>query len=389
MNVLLVFTLIIGFMIVYHHALYPLLLRWFASMQADTDVSLNENQQSDADLPTIELILPAYNEASVIAQKIRNIAELDYPANKLTVTLIGDGCSDNTMQIANELAQDANLAHLNLNICEFKQNRGKIAVINQAITNSQSEIVAMSDISALINRDGLKLAARRFQNAKVAVVNSSYHFANYSSPGEQAYWQYQSKIKQMESKTGSVIGAHGALYFFRRQLFTELRPDTINDDFVLPMSIVAKGYLAVHEAEIKAVELECVQPDSNNSRRKRIAAGNLQQAVRLRHLISPSFKGVAFNFLSCKVLRVFMPPCLILFYLASLVLASQYISFVLLAIGQSIFYALALYQHHLNATERSAKMLKKLIGVIYYFAAGHWYSFVGMTEYLLKKQRSW
>ena len=254
MDFLLYFTLITGFIIVYHHALYPLLLRLLASMQADSSNSTAVDQ-SNADLPTIEVILPAYNEASVVAQKLRNVAELDYPPDKLTITLIGDGCNDDTMQIAKQLTQDANFAHLNLNIREFTHNRGKIAVINQAIIASQSDIVAMSDISALINSDGLRLAARRFQDPKVAVVNSSYHFANYSSAGEQAYWQYQSKIKQMESKTGSVIGAHGALYFFRRHLFTELRPDTINDDFVLPMSIVAKGYLAVHEARIQAVEI--------------------------------------------------------------------------------------------------------------------------------------
>lgn len=380
MNTILVFSLITGFTIVYHHLLYPLMLRWLAARSTD---GVTQAPLDEADLPRIHLILPAFNESKVIGEKIRNLATLDYPADKLEISLIGDGCTDDTIQVARQVMDEPGCEQLRsqLEIMEFHYNQGKIAVLNQAISSSTSDIVALSDISALISCDGLRIAAKRFQDADVAVVNSSYHFAQYSSEGEKAYWQYQSRVKQMESRTGSVIGAHGALYFFRRALFTPLQADTINDDFILPMTIVGKGYTAVHEADIVATELECVKPDDNNNRRKRIAAGNLQQAMRLRHLLSPGFKGVAFNFLSGKVLRLLMPICLMLFYIASLVLAFQYSAFALLALGQTVFYGLAIYQHR-----RMNKSQQKLLAVIYYFAAGHWYSFVGMTEYLLKKR---
>ena len=239
-----ILALFIGFVIVYHHLLYPLLLRLLASRKSDVEVS---QCLIDADLPSINLIMPAYNEAGVVAAKIRNVAALNYPADKLKITLIGDGCTDDTMAIAKAVANEPCCVGLTLEIEEHINNRGKVAVLNQAIKDSKSDIVALSDISALINVDGLRMAARRFQQAQVGVVNSTYQFANYSSSGEEAYWRYQSKVKQMETRTGSVIGAHGALYFFRRELFRPLKADTINDDFILPMLIVEQGYQAVHE----------------------------------------------------------------------------------------------------------------------------------------------
>ena len=378
MSVVFYIGIISGFIVVYHHAMYPMLLRMLANKRSVENPKVGDENE----LPSIHLILPAFNEADVVAQKIRNVAQLDYPKDKLKVTLVGDGCTDETMAIAKEVMNEPDCRDLPLFIDEHLANRGKIAVLNQTISQSNSDIIALSDISAMISRDALHLAARQFQNSKVGVVNSSYQFEKYSSEGEKAYWLYQSKVKQMESLTGSVIGAHGALYFFRRTLFTELPIDTINDDFVLPMEIVAKGYQAVHDDTIIALELECVKADNNNFRRKRIAAGNLQQALRLKRLLLPKFKGVAFNFLSGKVLRVLTPFCLILLLCSSFVLAGTNWFFAILALGQSIFYGLALFQH----SKRNQRQSGRILGVIYYFAAGHWFSFVGMIEYLTKKR---
>ena len=392
MEFVLVLALLIGFLIVYHHAMYPILLKLLASKQSNQ--SEEDLILDDENCPTIHLILPAYNEADVVADKLHNVAKLNYPADKLKITLVGDGCKDDTMAVARQTLTELTQCPFEIEIDEHIENRGKIGVLNQSIGDSTADIIALSDISALINEQAMMIAAKRFIDEKVGVVNSSYQFVNYSSEGEKAYWLYQSRVKKMETDTGSVIGAHGALYFFRRHLFTPLPTDTINDDFILPMRIVEQGYQAVHEEKIVALELECVQVDANNHRRMRIAAGNLQQAIRLRGLLKPSFKGVAFNFLSGKVLRVCMPFLLIVFYLFSMVLTPYYAFFAFFAVGQTIFYALALYLHYTRqepnnegsqSSEANSK-IGKLLAIIYYFASGYWFSFVGMTQYLAKSK---
>lgn len=392
MEFVLVLALVVGFLIVYHHAIYPILLKLLASnssAEIQNDVPLDDDS-----CPTIHLILPAYNEADVVADKLRNVAKLNYPADKLKITLVGDGCKDDTMAIARQTLTELTHCPFEIEIDEHIENRGKIGVLNQSIGDSTADIIALSDISALINEQAMMIAVKRFKDEQVGVVNGSYQFANYSSEGEKAYWLYQSRVKKMETDTGSVIGAHGALYFFRRHLFAPLPKDTINDDFILPMRIVEQGYKAVHEDKIVALELECVQTDANNHRRMRIAAGNLQQAIRLRGLLKPSFKGVAFNFLSGKVLRVCMPFLLLGFYLLSFVLMPYYAFFAFFAVGQTIFYALALYLHYTrqepndegSQSSEAANKMGKLFAVIYYFASGYWFSLVGMMQYLAKSK---
>jgi lipopolysaccharide/colanic/teichoic acid biosynthesis glycosyltransferase len=150
-------------------------------------------------------------------------------------------------------------------------------------------------------------AAAHFADPSIGVVCGGYRLRDAGSEGERAYWAYQTSIKADEAAVAAPMGAHGAFYLFRRAHWTVLAPDTINDDFILPMSIVAKGYRAVYDAEIMAVELERTRPAQEFNRRVRIGAGNMQQVLRLPVLADPRRGALAFVFLSGKALRPFIP----------------------------------------------------------------------------------
>lgn len=107
----------------------------------------------------------------------------------------------------------------------------------------------------------------------------------------------------------------------RRRLAAPLPPDTINDDFVLPMEIVARGYRALYRPDAMATELECADAATDRRRRRRIGAGNLQQAIRLRRLLHPRYGWTAFVFASGKVLRPGMPFAMLAALCGSAVLA--------------------------------------------------------------------
>ncbi|NMV11706.1 glycosyltransferase family 2 protein, partial [Vibrio parahaemolyticus] len=100
------------------------------------------------------------------------------------------------------------------------------------------------------------------------------------------------------------IGSHGAFYTFRTHLFEPLEVSTINDDFILPMRIVLRGYSAIYEPNMLALELEQSSDDADFKRRLRISAGNMQQLMQLKKLLLPRYRGTAFAFLSGKVLRL-------------------------------------------------------------------------------------
>jgi cellulose synthase/poly-beta-1,6-N-acetylglucosamine synthase-like glycosyltransferase len=165
-------TAISIFLIIYHHAGYPLMLRLLGNKRRDADIADNCTQATD--LPSITILLPAFNEERHIADKIRNLAFLDYPRDKLRILIASDGSTDSTFQKAIATLNEPECRDCNIQVIEFNQNRGKVAILNRMICAIDSEILALSDISALISIDALKLAAQRFSDPRVAVVNGHY-----------------------------------------------------------------------------------------------------------------------------------------------------------------------------------------------------------------------
>jgi len=367
-------------LIIYHHIGYPLFLKWAQPAHAASETPIEPRQYasrvSDQALPTITLIIPAYNEQQWITDKLLNCAALDYPSEKLNVIVAVDGCTDNTLVLAQQMTQEKSCLGLNLEIREFKNNRGKVAVLNDVINTVDTELVALSDVSALISLDALLIAAAQFTNQRLGVLNSHYCLLEPGSEGEASYWQYQSKIKIAESSFGSTLGAHGAFYLFRRKLFQPLAGDTINDDFILPMQIVANGYIAKQDNRIVSLELEQANNSMDWQRRVRIAAGNMQQVLRLKRMLHPHFKGIAFTFASGKALRVAMPFLMLIALIGSISLATYSVVFLLLAIGQVSLYLLASIQLVL-------KFDNKLLNVLVYLVSGHVAGIMGALTYLL------
>ncbi|MCJ2375347.1 glycosyltransferase family 2 protein [Vibrio sp. ZSDZ34] len=382
MDILLIITFIISAgLIVYHHVGYPLFLRWYANRHPLETLKHEtrgfKSQQTDRTLPSVTILVPAYNEQEWIAQKIRNLASLDYPKKQLNIRIVCDGCSDNTVQIAEEVIQEAICADTHFEIVDCSNNRGKVAVINEQMLTTTSDITAISDVSALISVDALVLMAQHFKNQSIGVVNAKYCLLSNTDEAEGHYWNYQNAIKYRETTLGSTLGSHGALYFFRTHLYQPIAANTINDDFIIPMQIVKAGFLAHYEPNMIAVELEPTTQGNDFKRRLRISAGNMQQLIFLFALLNPKFKGVAFAFFSGKGLRLMTPYLLIACWGTSLMLVSNPI-FDLLFVAQSAMYSVAALGYYLPSLRKIT-----VIKLLTYVVAGHTANLIGGLRYLL------
>ena len=379
--VLATLCLMAGMLIVYHHAGYPILLRWYAKRHPKTPV--NESQRAykeaedDCTLPTVTILVPAFNEEAWIADKIRNLASLDYPKSKLKVVIACDGCTDKTVENAQMAIQEAICADIYFEIHDHKMNRGKVATVNDEMQSIDSDITAMSDVSALISLDALLIASEHFKTARVGVVNATYQLCPTGNEGEDVYWKYQTAVKEREAALGSSLGSHGAFYLFRTHLFTPLPSNTINDDFILPMQIVKQGYVADYETQMVALELEETNTKADFKRRLRISAGNMQQAIELFSLFSPKFKGIAFAFFSGKGLRLLTPYLMIISLICSFLLR-DYLLFNFLFWTQVAVYMVGIIGHLLPAQLRV-----KPVSLISYLVVGHYANFVGGIRYLI------
>ena len=369
-------------LIIYHHLVYPIILKLVYREPANDKQAAPINSGEDQPLPSICILVPAYNEADVIADKIRNVASLDYPKDKLSLIIACDGCCDNTAEIVRQTMLEPEVKELDLDLIEYSENRGKVAVLNQTIPNINSDLIGLSDASALISFDSLIICARQFADEKLGVLAATYKLLNPGSQGERSYWNYQTKVKQVESSLGAPIGVHGALYFFRKHLFTPLPLDTINDDFIIPMEIVAKGYKAEYDTNIIALELEQASNEMDQKRRIRIAAGNFQQAVRLTKLLHPKHRGTAFTFFSGKAMRALMPIILALQLVLSFALSSISLMFLGFALLQLACIALARISNRIPSNK-----IPKIFTVIFYLINAYFSSLIGVMSYLLGKQK--
>lgn len=380
-----------GGLIVYHHFGYPLLIRFLARRQPNPHYpvapELYPRSPDDAlapeHWPPISLIIPVYNESAHIAEKIRNLALLDYPSDCLEIRFIFDGCTDDSVDIAEKTLQEPLCQHLPCILQIEEQNQGKLQQLNRAIPKARFEIIALSDLSALMAVDALKLAALWFKRKHIGAVCATYRFLSNAGTQEQSYWHYQCSIKQAESQIGSTLGAHGAFYLLRQSLFQPLPLDSINDDFILPCRIVEQGYRVVYDPRIIAIELESSALEQDFQRRLRISAGNMQQSLRLTGLLHPKLGHTSWMFFSCKWLRPFMPWCFIGCFVASiwLSLISYWLSPILLL--QLLVYGLVIKQQLQPGTQPA---LVKL----HYLISGHVLGLIGGIDYLRGRyQQPW
>ena len=379
---LIAFTLFLvaSVVVVYHHIGYPVMLKLMARNDDNSLPPFFHRHYRvtplDHMLPRICLIMPAHNEADSIQEKIRNLSALDYPEHKLRIIIVCDGCSDDTAILARRTLKEPECKHLMVDIVDKPVNCGKVAVLNEAISLCRCDVIALSDVSALLSADSLLIAAAQLSDDNTGVVCGSYHFFQSLSVGEQAYWNYQRKIKTQESAMGATLGVHGAFYAFRHELFEKLPADTINDDFTLPVNIVMKGYQCLYDPRIVALELEQACNEMDFKRRKRIASGNIQQAVRHIGLLHPRYGKIAFNFFSGKFMRPFMPVFLLTVLLTSAQLAYTFIVFQIISSLQIAAYAMTVF-YLAKGNQPQWKLLK----IVFYILSGHIAMAFGLIRY--------
>lgn len=374
---------LIAALFVYHHIGFPMLINWWSKRQPKPVPKFNKVE--DRALPLVTVFMPAFNEAEHISEKLLNLAHIDYPKNKIQIIVACDGCTDQTAKLAQETAFLPALSEIYVRVIDEPVNRGKIQLLNQHLPTIEPGIIALSDVSAEIAPDAFRRAAAHFQADDVGVVAATYQLSNTQNQGEATYWRYQISNKIGEAALGAPLGAHGALYFIRAGSFQSLEADTINDDFILPMRIVAGGAKAVYDTSIIASEREVADQNLDFNRRLRISAGNVQQILRVPGLMSPKLGGTAFAFLSGKALRAVMPFLLTLFVIGSVLLSFTSVPWRLI-VGIETFGLLVVGARHLFVPAGASKILD----IIHYIALGHTAGLIGGCRYLFgPKQGPW
>ena len=278
----------------------------------------------------VTFVISAYNEANVIAEKIENTLSLDYPTRLLQIAVISDQSDDGTDEIVSRYPE--------VKLIRQDPRQGKSAGINSSIQFFTGEIIVFSDANAIYDLAAVTHLVRHFEDPKVGYVAGCQmyrHGGGAAQESENAYWDFELKLKLWESRLSSVVGGDGAIMAIRRSLFFPLKADDIND-FVLPLRMVAAGYQGRFEPRAVCYE-EAAPSFLGEFRRKvRIVSRSLRAVSRVPNTLNPFRVGIFSAQLFChKVIRWFA---------AYLMLGALIANIGLVAAGSRFYLSLLLLQ---------------------------------------------
>lgn len=291
--------------------------------------------------PPLSVVIAAYDEEDDIVARLENIFESRYPRDRIEVVVASDGSTDDTVALASGV-DPARVRVLDL------PRRGKAAALASAAAQATGEIVVFTDANTMFHRDALAMMARNFADPDVGGVAGRTEYVvtadvQSSGRGEDLYWRYDTWLKHLETRTGSVVSAHGGMYAIRRELFRPVENPAVTDDFAISTAVVAQGKRLVFEPDALGLEKTMARSGPEFRRRVRLMTRGLSGVLLRRELLNPvrhGFYSVALA--SRKVLRralpLFFPPVFVL----SILLAPTSTFYLAIAAAQVAFLSLAI-----------------------------------------------
>jgi cellulose synthase/poly-beta-1,6-N-acetylglucosamine synthase-like glycosyltransferase len=332
--------------------------------------------------PFVTVIIVAYNEAERIERRILNLLSLDYPRAKLEIVVASDGSTDGTAERARHFESDG------IRVVAFDLRRGKAAVLNDVVPSARGQIVVFGDARQRFESSLLRELLADFSDPAVGAVSGELVIRSRASEGGSTigegasfYWRYEKFIRRSESRAHSTVGATGAVYAIRQELFEPIPDDTLLDDVLIPMRIIRRGYRVLFEPSARAFDLAVASPRQEFVRKVRTIAGTFQLFSRERWLFNPFRNSLWFETLSHKALRLLTPVLHAVIVITNVGLISLPVYRWLLA-AQLMFYAAAAAAHLLGQ-RRTMVALK----VPYTMCLMVWATVVGFVYFVTRQQQ--
>jgi cellulose synthase/poly-beta-1,6-N-acetylglucosamine synthase-like glycosyltransferase len=290
-------------LLVYTHLGYPLALsalirlgRFRGSPRHSEEKDGNDAAEQ---VPTVSLIVPAYDEEEVIAAKVANALALDYPRERLQVVVASDGSADATAERARAAGADL--------VLELPAG-GKVAALNAGAEQATGEILAFSDANSSWAPDALRELVAPFADPQVGYVCGQVRFLEPSGGNlEGAYWRYEMRVREMESALGGVTAGNGAIYAVRRDAYIPLAPSG-SHDLSFPFAFAKRGLRSLYAPAARAEEKMVPTLEGEFARKRRMMVGLWDIVVGERMLSPLGYPPLfAFEIVSHRLLRYLSP----------------------------------------------------------------------------------
>jgi len=371
-------------MLVYVYAGYPLLARLLGGFVRQRVWSATPGEH----LPTVTVLIAAFNEAAHIEATVRNKLTQDYPADKLNIIVVSDESDDGTDDIVNGIDDPR------VRLIRQIPRAGKTSALNLAMPEAAGEVIVFSDANSLYAPDTLKNLVAPLADPKVGYVTGRmvYKAPDGSLTGEgcSAYMRYENNLRAWETDLGSIVGVDGGVDAMRREIYRPMNADQL-PDFVQPLTVREQGYRVVYEPSALLYEDALAEAGDEFRMRVRVSLRAFHALKDKAALLNPFKFGLfAWQLWSHKLLR----------YLAFLFMAGALVSNLilvarppysglwnLLLVGQTFFYSLARYGQMMNS---HGQQPPRLVALIYYLCVLNLASARAFWQFLRgRKQVTW
>jgi len=354
-------------LVVYPYIAYPFLLK-ISNLVFSKPVKRKEF------LPTVTVIIPAFNEASCIEETIKNKLSQDYPLDKIDIIVVSDESTDGTDEIVEKYIKNNKVQ-----LIRQVPRRGKAAGLNLAMKQASGEIIIFSDANSIFESDAIRKMVENYSDPSVGYITGNLTYVveknGVAERGSDAYMRFENYLRAIETKFSSVIGVNGGVDSIRKELYKDIPQDQITD-FVLPLHVIEQGKRVIYDERARSFEAPNAEVSTEFRMRVRVALRALRGLVYMRKLFNPfRYARTSFCLVSHKLIRYFA-PCFMIFALVSNALLYRHELYASLLVVQLLFYALAL----MGMLKLSGVVFGKLTKVPSYFVLSNAAFFVAIIK---------
>jgi cellulose synthase/poly-beta-1,6-N-acetylglucosamine synthase-like glycosyltransferase len=269
------------------------------------------------DVP-VAVVIAAHDEEEHIEARLANLLAQSYPADKLHIYVGSDGSSDGTVAILKRMESPR------VHVFDFSERRGKSAVLDDILKEVSEPVTVFTDANVEFEGCAVTALVQRLLVEQAGVVCGQLILRNSAGDNQDSvYWRIERFLKETAGRIDSLLGANGAIYAIRTELFEPLPGDTLIDDFVIPMRIASRGGKLLYEPEARAWEDTPDHIEDEFHRRVRIGMGNYQALFRYPQFLVRTSVPRAICYVLHKILRWFGPHFLLLMLITSACLVSR------------------------------------------------------------------
>ncbi len=284
----------------YGYLVYPVLLHLMAKPPASP---------GDA-CPSVTITVPAYNEGERLGTTLDRLLALDYPADLRHILVVSDASTDSTDAVARAYADRG------VELLRLDRRGGKTAAENASARHVTGDIVVNVDATIGLERHSLRALLAVFADSTIGVASgrdvSVGDVSAEGNRGESNYVGYEMRIRDLETRVSSIVGASGCFYAMRRALHAVQFPEDLSRDFGAVLVAHEHGYRSVSVPDAVCYVPRTLSLAREYRRKVRTMARGLRTLWYKRSLLNPiRERAFAWMLWSHKLCRWLVPLSLL------------------------------------------------------------------------------